>query len=473
MNNLLNFPFSLVKKIHFIGIGGIGMSGIAALFKELGFDVRGSDAKSTTITKTLQKIGVKVFEGHDITNIKDADMVVISSAIKTDNVEYMEALKLGLPIFKRGKMLAELMRFKWGIAVAGTHGKTTTTSIISHLLQESDYDPTAVIGGIVNSWSNNSIMGKSNWLVAESDESDGSFLDLPAVISVVTNIEEEHMEYYKEYAILENSFTKFINNIPFYGFSVLCVDSPGVVNILPKVKNSRILTYGFSPQADYKIMNLSYVDDGIIFDIHCNCNANTEIITGIHLPMYGNHNVLNAVAGIVVATNIGISVEQSKKALKSFQGIKRRFTQIGLHNDIKFIDDYAHHPSEIEAVISSANQIVKKGKTITIVQPHKYSRLKEQFDGFCKCFNNTDIVVVLDVYTAGELPIDDYNSQKLVNGIIEHGHKQVSYVKDMNDLYPELKKLTTDNDIAMIIFMGAGDITYVAPKILTMFQENQ
>ena len=220
-------------------------------------------------------------------------------------------------------------------------------------------------------------------------------------------------------------------------------------------------------------MNLSYVDDGIIFDIHCNCNANTEIITGIHLPMYGNHNVLNAVAGIVVATNIGISVEQSKKALKSFQGIKRRFTQIGLHNDIKFIDDYAHHPSEIEAVISSANQIVKKGKTITIVQPHKYSRLKAQFDGFCKCFNNTDIVVVLDVYTAGEMPIEDYNSQKLVNGIIEHGHKQASYVKDINDLYPELKKLTTDNDIAMIIFMGAGDITYFAPKILTMFKKNQ
>jgi UDP-N-acetylmuramate--alanine ligase len=332
-------------------------------------------------------------------------------------------------------MLAELMRFKWGIAIAGTHGKTTTTSIVSHILQDNNYDPTAIIGGIVNSWGNNSRVGSSNWLVAESDESDGSFLELQATISIITNIESEHMDHYKNYTNLEDHFIKFINQIPFYGFSVLCIDNIGVQNILPHVKKRRIITYGLSPQADYRAINIKYNSNGVHFEVMCQMKGKEKLMSNLYLPMYGDHNVLNSLAALIVAENIGILEDNIRNSISNFSGVKRRFTGIGEHNGIKFIDDYAHHPSEIEAVINSANQIVSySGKIITIVQPHRYSRLKDQFDGFCKCFNKADIVFILDVYSAGEKPIDSYSGESLAKGIINYGHKNVLYIKDKEEL---------------------------------------
>ncbi|MCL2566580.1 MAG: UDP-N-acetylmuramate--L-alanine ligase [Alphaproteobacteria bacterium] len=466
MKNLLQNPFSSsVKNIFFTGIGGIGMSGLAELFSNLGYNICGSDIKENPTIERLRKKGIVIFTEQHKDNIKDADILVISSAIKEDNEEYKEAVRLGIPIFKRSKMLAELMRFKWSIAVAGTHGKTTTTSLISHIMHYAKLDPTAVIGGIVNSWGQNSRFGDSNWLVAESDESDGSFLDLPATISVVTNIEEEHMEHYHTFDNLKSDFVRFISNIPFVGFSVLCIDNSGVQDILPLVRQRKIMTYGVSPQADYRIINIEYTNNGVSFDVESNIKGVEKLRKGFFLPMFGGHNVLNAAASIVVAENIGIDEDTIKEALKEFKGIKRRFTNIGSIGESVFIDDYAHHPSEIEAVINAANKIKKEDtKIISVVQPHRYTRLRDHFENFCKCFNTSDFVIVLDVYRAGEDPIEGYNAAALVSGIQNYGHKNVMYVKEA-ELADKIQELLGANKTEMVLFMGAGDITNIASRV--------
>lgn len=467
MINLLKPPFSTVKTIHFIGIGGIGMSGIAEIFFNLGFNVQGSDLKSSDNITRLQSLGIKVFQGHKPENINGADVIAISSAINENNSEYKHALDLGLPIFKRAKILAELMRFKWSIAVAGTHGKTTTTSLVSHIMHYNNMDPTSIIGGIVNLWGHNSHLGNGNWLVAESDESDGSFLDLPATISVITNIESEHLDHYKDYNDIKEHFIRFVNNIPFYGFSVVCLDNSGVQDILPCLKQRKIITYGISPQSDYQINNIVHKPNGVNFNINCNLSSKQHNTVNIDLPMYGDHNVLNATAAFVVAINIGISPTTIRESLLTFQGVKRRFTNIGSYKQANFIDDYAHHPTEVEAVIDAANSITNaKGKIITIFQPHRYSRLKSNFEGFSKCFNESEYVIVLDVYSAGEDKIEGYSASALVQAIKKYGHKNVQYVPNSNFLYEQIKGICNKEDIGMVIFMGAGDITKIAKDTL-------
>ncbi len=466
MKNLLQTPFSTVKTMYFSGIGGIGMSGLAELFFNLGYNIQGSDIKESATIDRLKSKGIKIFNSQNKENLSEADILVISSAIKEDNEEYKEAINLGIPIFKRSKMLAELMRFKWSIAVAGTHGKTTTTSLVSHIMQYAKLDPTAVIGGIVNSWERNSRFGDSNWIVAESDESDGSFLDLPATISVVTNIEEEHMEYYGTYDNLKNNFVRFIKNIPFLGFSVLCVDNSGVQDILPFVKQRKIITYGLSIQADYRVINVDYTSSGAYFDIESNIKGVEKIRKGFFLPMFGEHNVLNATAAITVAENIGIEEEIIKESLKDFKGVKRRFSNIGVFESVVFIDDYAHHPSEIEAVINAGRQLKKEdSKIVSVVQPHRYTRVRDHFESYCKCFNKSDFVIVLDVYEAGEEPIDGCSAEDLVVGIQNYGHKNVLYLEEQ-ELSEKIIELKESNKIEMILFMGAGDITNIAQKTL-------
>jgi UDP-N-acetylmuramate--alanine ligase len=473
MQTYLNTPFSTVKTLHFVGIGGIGMSGLAEMFALLGFSVQGSDIKESANTQHLQSVGIKVFIGHSANNLIGVDALVISSAINMANEEVAKAIELGLPVFKRGKMLSELMRYKWGIAVAGTHGKTTTTSLIAHIMHTAKLDPTAIIGGVVNSWGQNSRFGNSKWLVAESDESDGSFLDLPATISVITNIEAEHMEHYKTYESLLDHFVRFVYNIPFYGFSVLCIDDKGVQDILPKVGLRKIITYGVSPQADYQIKNVRYNKEGSVFDIiYINKNNTEVILKDLELAMHGMHNVLNCAASIAVALNIQINEANLRLALKNFSGVRRRFSKVGVTKNITFIDDYGHHPSEIEAVIKSANEIVQnKGKILAIVQPHRFTRLKDHFDAFSKCVNNAHAVMVLDVYKANETPIEGINSQNLVDSIKKHGHKNVSYIQNPENLSQAINNLNTISPIDMVIFLGAGDISSIAKNTFDAFSK--
>ncbi len=472
MKDFLQAHFSNVSVIHFIGIGGIGMSGIAELFHHLGYKIQGSDVKTSSNISRLESLGIKVFIGHNYKNVENADIVVVSSAISKNNVEYIRSNELSIPIFKRARMLAELMRFKWGIAIAGTHGKTTTTSLVSHLFQENNYDPTAIIGGIVNSWGQNSRFGQSKWIIAESDESDGSFVDLPATISIVTNIEAEHMDYYKNYDRLKDYFIKFINNIPFYGFSIICIDDKGVQDIMPLVKNTKIITYGASPQADFKAYNIRYDNKGAMFDVFVDYKGSQKEYNDFYLPMHGHHNVLNALSAIVLSLNIGLKEEEIKKSLASFGGVNRRYTKIGEQLGISFIDDYAHHPSEIEAVINATISILKdKEKMVSIVQPHRYSRLKDQFDNFCKCFNKSHYVIILDVYDAGEQPIENIDGKSLAQGIQNYGHKQVFYLNDENKLADLLLDIKNEskNKVSMAIFMGAGNISAIARDTLAKF----
>lgn len=473
MQNLLQTPFSFIKTIHFTGIGGIGMSGIAELFHKLNYHVQGSDLKENNNVIHLRKLGIDIKISQERKNIKNADILVISSAVKDDNPEYLEALRLGIPVYKRSQMLAEIMRFKWSVAVAGTHGKTTTTSLVSHILYADHLDPTAIIGGIVNSWGKNSRFGKSNWLVAESDESDGSFVDLPATMSIVTNIEAEHMDHYKTYAKLQEYFIRFINNIPFFGFSILCVDNEGVRNILPYVKQRKIIKYGSSPQADYRVTNIRNIEGGSTFDIMYDCQDKPRVVKDITLPMYGYHNILNALAAITFAHNIGVKFDVIKSALANFKGIGRRFTTVGVYQDITFIDDYAHHPSELEAVITAANNIMGKGKILSVVQPHKYSRLSAHFDQFCRCFNNSDYVIILDVFPAGEKEMKGINSEALVKGIKDYGHKHVLYLKDTKQLAQTILDINAKDKLKLAIFMGAGSITNIVREVYTELQNHE
>ncbi|WP_193367701.1 UDP-N-acetylmuramate--L-alanine ligase [Pelagibius marinus] len=444
--------------IHFVGIGGIGMSGIAEVLANLGYQVQGSDMSDNANVQRLRKMGIQVAIGHKAENLGEAKVVVVSSAIKTGNPEVDAARQRFIPIVRRAEMLGELMRLKWSIAVGGTHGKTTTTSMVATLLDGAGLDPTVINGGIINAYGTNARLGEGDWMVVEADESDGSFLKLPATIAVVTNIDPEHMEFYGTEEALHRAFETFVENIPFYGFAVLCIDHPAVQNLIGRIEDRRIITYGISPQADYRAESIRVADGGLAFDVEVtDRSGDVETrIKDLRLPMLGHHNAMNALAAVTVAREMGLEEDSLRKALAGFGGVKRRFTRTGEAGGITVIDDYGHHPVEITAVLAAARQAAK-GKVIAVVQPHRYSRLHDLFEQFCTCFNDADAVVVADVYTAGEQPIEGADRDHLVEGLRARGHRQALPLPSPEELPGLIHELAAPGD--MVVCLGAGNIT--------------
>ncbi|MCK5284455.1 MAG: UDP-N-acetylmuramate--L-alanine ligase [Alphaproteobacteria bacterium] len=474
-----------IGTLHFIGIGGIGMSGIAEVLNTLGYKVQGSDLAQGSNVKRLSAGGVRVLVGHSPENIKDKDghmpaAVVISSAIKKDNVELMAARDAKIPVVRRAEMLAELMRLKWAIAVGGTHGKTTTTSMIGEMLEVAGFDPTVINGGIVNAYGSNTRLGQSEWMVVEADESDGTFTTLPASVAVVTNMDAEHMEHYGSFKNVRKAYQRFIHNLPFYGYAVLCIDHPEVQALVPSVSSRRVITYGFNPQADVKGLNIRVYNGGSLFDVSFSewLTGDKELVVrDIFLPMPGEHNVQNALVALTIAREMGVSVPVMKKGLESFSGVRRRFTKTGESHGVTIIDDYAHHPVEIETVLRTARTAVteKKGRVIAVMQPHRYSRLQDLFEGFCKCFNDADKLVIADIYEAGESSVDGVNKEALIEGIRAHGHREVMALSSPDELASLISEHVRPNDY--VICMGAGDITnwaYALPEQLdNLLDKNQ
>ena len=444
--------------IHFVGIGGIGMSGIAEVLHNLGYKVQGSDVAEGGNTRRLGELGVPVMIGHKGENLGAAEVVVVSSAIKGDNAETQAARARRIPIVRRAEMLGELMRLKWAIAVAGTHGKTTTTSLIGALLEAAQLDPTVINGGIINAYGTNTRLGASDWMVVEADESDGTFTRLPAAIAVVTNIDPEHLDHYGDIAALQAAFDSFVANIPFYGFAVLCIDHPVVQGLVARTTERRILTYGFSPQADIRATNLRLADGGTEYDVEITDRptGRTRTIRNLFLAMYGEHNVQNSLAAIAVAVELKLGAAVVRASLRNFKGVRRRFTKTGEWNGVSIIDDYGHHPVEIAAVLKAARSITS-GKVIAIVQPHRYTRLSDLFEGFCTCFNDADAVLVADVYAAGEAPIDGIHRDTLVTGLLAHGHRHAEPLDDPAALAATLRGLAKPGDL--VVCLGAGSIT--------------
>ena len=438
-------------KIHFVGIGGIGMSGIAEVLINLGYKVSGSDLNKTDITERLQLLGAVIQYKHVRENILDVDVVVISSAIKAGNPEVDEAKERKIPVIRRAEMLAELMRLKYGIAVAGTHGKTTTTSLLATILTEAKFDPTIVIGGKLKSLESNAVLGEGDFLVAEADESDGSFLNLSPTMAVVTNIDREHMDHYSDENELKESFLSFVNKVPFYGVSVLCLDHKVVQSLIPKLEK-RYKTYGISSQADVKAENIEYLELKTLFDVW----IDLENLGRIELNMTGTHNVLNCLAAVTIAMELDVPFKIIQSAMNSFQGIQRRFELKGTVNNITVIDDYGHHPKEIIVTLDGVQKSFP-GKTVNVLfQPHRYSRTHDLLNEFATCFNQADRLIVTDIYAAGEKNINDISSEILVNKIKEHGHKNVVYVSTDKDIYSSLKEIVKPNDV--LITMGAGNV---------------
>lgn len=456
--------------IHFIGIGGIGMSGIAEILHNMGYRVQGSDQKKNVNCERLEKLGVKVFLGHSKENLGSARYVVVSSAISEDNVELREAKAHNLVILKRAEMLAELMRLKWSIAVAGTHGKTTTTSLIASILKADQKDPTVINGGIINSYGTNAYLGNSPWMVVEADESDGSFQLLPAMITIVTNIDPEHLDFYQDYDSLKEAFFKFVHQIPFYGFGVLCYDHPAVREMVPQLVNRRIITYGLKEGANLQAKNISYSEYGTSFSISFLDPITEEQfeIEQIWLPMLGEHNIQNALAGLAVGYHLGIPWETMKKGLSDFTGVRRRFTQVASIDGIKIIDDYGHHPVEIAAALKAARS-ASTGKVVAVVQPHRYSRLVSLLSEFCECLMEADIVYVSEVYAAGESEVEEYSHKRLIHELTQKGHKNVEFFENTQKFVKEVLPQIQSGDV--IIFLGAGTITQWAhqcPKELLL-----
>jgi UDP-N-acetylmuramate--alanine ligase len=444
--------------LHFVGIGGIGMSGIAEVLHNLGYRVQGSDLADGANVRRLVDLGIPVAVGHDAANLGAAEVVVVSSAVHADNPEIAAARVRRLPVVRRAEMLAELMRLKWSLAVAGTHGKTTTTSLIGSLLETAQLDPTVINGGIINAYGTNTRLGAGDWMVVEADESDGTFIRLPATIAVVTNIDPEHLDFYGGFDALRQAFETFVANIPFYGFAALCIDHPVVQGMIPKLSDRRVLTYGMSPQADIRAVDLRLGRDGARYDIIV-ADAPSErerIIPDLYLPMFGHHNVQNSLAAAFVAETRGLGDDALRAALRNFKGVKRRFTKTGEWNGVPVIDDYGHHPVEIAAVLKAARAIVS-GKVIAVVQPHRYSRVSHLFDGFCTCFNDADIVLVADIYAAGEEPVEGVTREAIVAGLIEHGHRNVRALSGPAELAPLVADLAHPGD--MVVCLGAGSIT--------------
>jgi UDP-N-acetylmuramate--alanine ligase len=442
--------------LHFTGIGGIGMSGIAEVLHALGYKVQGSDIAESANVQRLRDKGIEIAIGHDAKNVEGVALIVVSSAVKRDNPEIIAARAARLPIVRRADMLAELMRLKRAIAIGGTHGKTTTTSMVGAMLEEGGFDPTVINGGIVNKYGTNTRLGDGEWMVAESDESDGSFTRLPATVVVVTNIDPEHMEHYGDFDHVRAAYAQFVENVPFYGYAVLCSDHPEVQALIPLVSDRRLITYGFNPQADVRAHNLRPSPQGCNFDVIW---TNGPELHDVWLPMPGDHNVQNALAALAIGQEMGIAAPVMKKALAHFSGVKRRFTKTGETHGVTVIDDYGHHPVEIAAVLKAARGCVAEsgGRVIAVVQPHRYSRLSSLFEGFCTCFNDADSVIVADVYAAGEKPIDGAGRDALADGIRRHGHKDVRILNTAADLPQLAADMAQQGDF--IICLGAGDIT--------------
>ena len=446
-----------IGTIHFVGIGGIGMSGIAEVMHQLGYSVQGSDQSDSYVVEKLKKAGIPVSIGHSADNLGDAAVVVCSTAISRGNPEVEAAIERRLPIVKRSEMLAELMHMQKTIAVAGTHGKTTTTSMIAAMLDAGGMDPTVINGGIINSYGSNARLGKSEWMVVEADESDGSFLRLDGTIAVVTNIDPEHLEHWGSFEDIKRAFCEFIENVPFYGLAVLCVDHPEVQSILSRIQDRRIVTYGFSALADLRAENVQPDGAGSSFDaIVFERDGERRAIEGIHVPIPGRHNVQNALAAVAVAIELGIPDEQIVTGFERFEGVKRRFTKVGEIDGASVIDDYAHHPVEIRAVLSAARETTD-GRVIAVMQPHRFTRLQSLMEEFQAAFNDADMVFVAPVYAANEEPIEGVDSDALVEGLRAHGHRMVKSVADQADLAQSLRDIAAEGDT--IICMGAGDIT--------------
>ena len=454
--------------IHFVGIGGIGMSGIAEVLINLGYEVQGSDASENANVKRLREKGAKVFIGHSADHLGNAEVVVVSTAIRRDNLELAGARERRIPVVRRAEMLAELMRLRQCVAVAGTHGKTTTTSMVATLLDAGGFDPTVVNGGIINAYGTNARVGEGEWMVVEADESDGTFLKLPADVAVVTNIDPEHLDHFKTFDAIKDAFRTLIENLPFYGFAVMCLDHPTVQELVGKIEDRRVITYGENPQADVRLLDVDLAGGECKFNvlIRDRKTASATYLEGLVLPMPGHHNALNATAAIAVAYELGMSGDAIRTALSQFGGVKRRFTRTGEWNGAQIFDDYGHHPVEIAAVLRAARASTK-GQVIAIVQPHRYSRLQTLFEPFSSCFNDADAVLVADVYAAGEKPIEGFDRDSLVAAIKAHGHRRALALNSPEDVPAIVRDIAKPGDY--IVFLGAGNITqwaYALPEQL-------
>jgi UDP-N-acetylmuramate--alanine ligase len=458
-----------VGVIHFIGIGGIGMSGIAEIMHNLGYKVQGSDVADNANVKRLRKMGIPIMIGHNADNLAAAQAVVYSSAVKPGNPELDAARALSLPLVRRAEMLAEIMRLRSCVAVAGTNGKTTTTTMIAALLDAGGLDPTVVNGGIINAYGTNARLGAGEWVVVEADESDGTFLKLPMTVAVVTNADPDHLDYYGTFDKMRDAFQRFIENVPFYGFAVLCLDHPEVQAMVGRIEDRRLITYGLSPQAEVRATNVHFAEGAAHFDIVItDRRKNTQThLDGMRLPMPGEHNVQNALAAITVARELGIADDTIRKALSGFGGVGRRFTKVGEWKGAAIIDDYAHNPFKIAAALKAARQAYA-GPIVAVVQPHRYTRLRDTFEQFAKCLNDADIAVVAPVYAAGEQPIDGINRDTYAEALRAHGHRDVRVIDSGEDLPALLQSLENTLASGAIVFLGAGSITQWANGLETV-----
>ncbi|HYD26295.1 UDP-N-acetylmuramate--L-alanine ligase [Brevundimonas sp.] len=454
-------PFDL-GPVHFVGIGGIGMSGIAEIMLKIGYSVQGSDAKASANTERLEKLGAKIFIGHDAAHVGDTvSAVVYSTAVKADNPEMVVARERRIPLVRRAEMLAELMRLQFSIAVGGTHGKTTTTSMVAAILDAGGLDPTVVNGGIINAYGTNAKVGDGDWIVVEADESDGSFLRLKSTVAIVTNIDPEHLDHYGDFDGVRKAFVDFVENIPFYGFAAVCLDHPEVQRLVASIDNRRLVTYGINPQAMVRADNCVMGADGCRFDVVIQGRGMAALdeptrIEGLHLPMAGWHNVSNALAASAVARELDVSDEAIKAGLAGFGGVRRRFTTTGVVGGVRIVDDYGHHPVEIAAVLKAARQVAE-GRVIAVVQPHRYTRLRDLMEEFSTCFSDADAVIVADVYPAGETPIEGVDKEALVEGIRRFGHRSVQPLESVEALPGVVAAEAKAGDL--VVLLGAGDIT--------------
>lgn len=459
-------PFAL-GPVHFVGIGGIGMSGIAEIMLKIGYQVQGSDAKASANTERLEKLGARIYIGHDAAHVTEGvSAVVYSTAVKATNPELTVARERRIPLVRRAEMLAELMRLQFSIGVGGTHGKTTTTSMVAALLDAGSLDPTVVNGGIINAYGTNAKVGDGDWMVVEADESDGSFLRLKCTVAIITNIDPEHLDHYGDFDAVKKAFGDFIEDIPFYGFGVVCLDHPEVQKLAAQIDNRRLVTYGLNPQAMVRADNVRMDPDGSRFDVVIQGQGMAALgeparIENLHLPMAGWHNVSNALAAIAVAREIGVDDDAIRTGLAGFGGVKRRFTTTGVAHGVRVIDDYGHHPVEIAAVLKAARQVVQNadntGRVIAVVQPHRYTRLRDLMEDFSTCFSDADSVLVADVYPAGEQPIEGVDKHALVEGVRRYGHRHVAALENAAVLPRVIKDEAKPGDL--VVLLGAGDIT--------------